>query len=146
MKLIKVTYSYLPQQFNNCTDLWLNLKKFVATSDFTLGQPLYEFEKIFARLMKVKYAVELKKIKSKRNAKYSKFHIGNFAEERFKDIFKSQRYWRIRDYLASPNFDAQTMIGTLPIQRYVSEALDNHLKGHKITQNNRAKPLHVNFV
>ena len=30
---------------------------------------------------------------------------------------------------ASPNFDAQTMMGTLPIQHYVSEALDNHLKG-----------------
>jgi MoaA/NifB/PqqE/SkfB family radical SAM enzyme len=80
------------------------------------------------------------------NARYSKFHIGNFAEERFKDIFKSERYWRIMDYLASPNFDAQTMMGTLPIQHYVSVALDNHLKGHKITQNNGPKPLHVNFL
>ena len=35
------------------------------------------------------------------------------------------------DYLASPNFDAQTMMGTLPIQHYVSEALDNHVKGIK---------------
>jgi hypothetical protein len=50
------------------------------------------------------------------------------------------------DYLASPSFDAQTMMGTLPIQHYVSEALDNHLKGHKITQNNGSKPLHVNFL
>ena len=33
------------------------------------------------------------------------------------------------NYLASPNFDAQTMMGSMPIQHYVSEALDNHLKG-----------------
>ena len=63
------------------------------------------------------------------NARYSKFHIGNFVDERFKDIFKSERYSRIMNYLASPNFDAQTMMGTLPIQHYVSEALDKHIKG-----------------
>ena len=35
----------------------MKLKKFVSTGDFTLGKPLYEFEKNFAKLMKVKYAV-----------------------------------------------------------------------------------------
>ena len=48
------------------------------------------------------------------------------SANKFKDIFNSDRYWRIMRYLASPNFDAQTMMGTLPIQHYVSEALDNH--------------------
>ena len=33
------------------------------------------------------------------------------------------------DYIASPSFDAQTMMGTLPITHYVNEALDNHAKG-----------------
>lgn len=81
------------------------------------------------------------------NARYSKFHIGNFADESFKSIFKSERYWRIMDYLASPNFDAQTMMGTLPIQHYVSEALDNHLKGvAKIKPRSGPNPLHVNFL
>ena len=81
------------------------------------------------------------------NARYSKFHIGNFAEERFTAIFKSDRYWKIMDYLASPYFDAQTMMGTLPIQHYVSKALDDHLKGHKIIiPENGPKPLHVNFL
>ena len=81
------------------------------------------------------------------NARYSKFHIGNFVDERFKDIFTSDRYWKIMDYLASPNFDAQTMMGTLPIQHYVSEALDNHLKGiKKIKPNIDKEPLHVNFL
>ena len=62
------------------------------------------------------------------NARYSKLHMGNFVDERFKDVFKSDRYWKIMDYLASPNFDAQTMMGTLPIQHYVSKALDDHIK------------------
>ena len=62
------------------------------------------------------------------NARYSKFHMGNFCDERFIDIFKSDRYTEIMNYLASEYFDAQTMMGTLPIQHYVSEALDNHAK------------------
>tara|TARA_A100001015_G_C15034548_1_gene735311 strand:- start:1407 stop:2546 length:1140 start_codon:yes stop_codon:yes gene_type:complete len=81
------------------------------------------------------------------NARYSKLHIGNFVDERFKDIFKSDRYTKIMNYLASPNFDAQSMMGTLPIQHYVSEALDNHVKGiKKIESNQGKKPLHVNFL
>ena len=81
------------------------------------------------------------------NARYSKLHIGNFTEERFIDIFKSERYGRIMEYIASPNFDAQTMMGTLPITHYVNEALDNHAKGiKKIVPNHGPKPLHVNFI
>lgn len=81
------------------------------------------------------------------NARYSKLHIGNFTEERFKDIWKSERYWRSMNYLASPAFDAQTMMGTLPIQHYVSVALDNHAKGiQRIQPGIGQKPLHVNFL
>lgn len=81
------------------------------------------------------------------NARYSKLHIGNFTEERFIDIWKSERYWRAMNYLASPAFDAQTMMGTLPIQHYVSVALDNHAKGIKRIQPGQGpKPLHVNFL
>jgi MoaA/NifB/PqqE/SkfB family radical SAM enzyme len=81
------------------------------------------------------------------NARYSKLHIGNFTEERFVDIWKSDRYWRAMDYLASPAFDAQTMMGTLPIQHYVSVALDNHAKGiQRIQPGTGPKPLHHNFL
>jgi MoaA/NifB/PqqE/SkfB family radical SAM enzyme len=81
------------------------------------------------------------------NARYSKLHIGNFTEERMKDIWKSDRYWRVMNYLASPRFNAQTMMGTLPIQHYVSVALDNHLKGtQRIQRATGEKPLHVNFL
>ncbi len=54
---MKVRYSYLPQQFGNCPDLWSRLKKFVVTGDFTLGKPLKQFEKNFAKLIGTKYAV-----------------------------------------------------------------------------------------
>ncbi len=54
---MKVRYSYLKQQFSNCPELWSNLKKFVSTSDFTLGKELKIFEKKFAQLIGTKYAL-----------------------------------------------------------------------------------------
>ena len=81
------------------------------------------------------------------NARYSKLHIGDFTTERFIDIWKSDRYWRAMNYLASPEFDAQTMMGTLPIQHYLSVALDNHVRGIEKIQPSKGKnPLHVNFL
>ncbi len=82
-------------------------------------------------------------------ARYSKFHIGDLTQERFKDVFQSDRYWRVMNYLASPAYDAQTMMGTLIVQHYVSKALDRHVKGiERIRPANSLdpKPLHVNFV
>ena len=54
---MKVRYSYLPQQFGNCPELWSDLKKFVKTGDFTLGKPLKIFEKNFAKIIGTRYAV-----------------------------------------------------------------------------------------
>jgi dTDP-4-amino-4,6-dideoxygalactose transaminase len=54
---MKVRYSYLKQQFDDCPDLWIKLKKFVNTGDFTLGKPLKIFERNFAKLIGSKYAV-----------------------------------------------------------------------------------------
>ncbi len=52
-----VRYSYLPQQFKDCPELWDKLKEFVATGDFTLGKPLAEFENAFANLLDAKFAI-----------------------------------------------------------------------------------------
>ena len=52
-----VRYSYLPQQFENCEDLWQDLRKFVSTGDFTLGKELKKFEQSFADLMGTKFAI-----------------------------------------------------------------------------------------
>ncbi len=54
---MKVRYSYLPQQFGDCEDLWEELKRFVPTGDFTLGKPLTEFENSFATLIGTKHAI-----------------------------------------------------------------------------------------
>ena len=82
------------------------------------------------------------------NQRYKdRFHIGNYTETRFKDLFKSDRYWDTMNYLASDEFDAGTMMGTLPIQHYVNVALDNHKKGVEHIHPARGeKPLHVNFL
>ena len=53
----KVRYSYLRQQFEDCDDLWEELKAFVPTGDFTLGKPLTEFENRFAELIGSKHAI-----------------------------------------------------------------------------------------
>src|SRR3989338_1288657 len=63
------------------------------------------------------------------NSRHSKLHIGNFTQERFIDLFRSERYWRTMDYLASPAMDAATMMGSLPITHYANVALDRHVRG-----------------
>lgn len=52
-----VRYSYLPQQFAECDDLWKLLKEFVKTGDFTLGKELAVFEENFSTLIGSKYAI-----------------------------------------------------------------------------------------
>ena len=54
---MRVRYSYLEQQFQNADDLWEELRSFVATGDFTLGQPLVEFELKFAELIGARHAI-----------------------------------------------------------------------------------------
>lgn len=83
------------------------------------------------------------------NAKYSKFHIGNYTEQRFKDIFYSDQYRAVMDYLVSDRFDARYMMGSLPITHYLNVALWRHKQGiEKIKPRNSGldKPLHVNFL
>lgn len=54
---MKVRYSYLPQQFSEIDDLLAEIKRFVATGDFTLGKPLIQFEERFAALIGSRHAV-----------------------------------------------------------------------------------------
>jgi MoaA/NifB/PqqE/SkfB family radical SAM enzyme len=81
------------------------------------------------------------------NERYSKFHIGNIVEERFKDIWQSDRYWQVMKYLASPSFNAQTMCGTLCLQHKVNEYLDEYEKGRlNPVVPEGPVPLHINFL
>lgn len=82
------------------------------------------------------------------NDKYKKFHIGNIAETSFKELWQSDRYWEVMDLLASPDFDAHTMCGTLCLQHKVNEFLWNLKKGVVDLDevDDRPVPEHVNFV
>ena len=81
------------------------------------------------------------------NERYKKFHIGNIVEERFRDIWASDRYWEVMNYLASPEFDAQRACGSLCLQHKVNEALDAHVKGLHVLQTPSGNPpMHLSFV
>jgi len=57
------------------------------------------------------------------NPQYKKFHIGNIKDKRFKDIFHSERYWEVMDYIASEEFNAQTECCTNCLQHKANEVL-----------------------
>ncbi len=81
------------------------------------------------------------------NEKYKKFHIGNICETRFKDIWSSDRYWEVMNYLSSPKFNAQKMCASLCLQHKVNETLDNYVKGKvKIEKPDSEPPEHINFI
>ncbi len=81
------------------------------------------------------------------NDRYKKFHLGNVCEQRFRDIWASDHYWEVMNYLASLEFNAQKMCGTLCLQHKVNEALDAHAKGIvTLKQPSGPAPIHTNFI
>ncbi len=50
------------------------------------------------------------------NPAYSKYHIGDIKQQRFKDIWASDRYWEVMNSLHSDKFDAKTQCATLCLQ------------------------------
>ncbi len=80
------------------------------------------------------------------NEQYKKFHIGNIVTESFKDMVRGERYWEVVNYLASPNFNAQKMCGSLCLQHKVNEYLDDRKKGKPQSLPEGEAPEHLNFV
>jgi hypothetical protein len=81
------------------------------------------------------------------NEQYKKFHMGNIVTHRFKEIFQSERYWEVMSYLASTDFNAQAMCGTLCLQHKVNEYLDAYKKGRlEIGTPAGSPPRHLNFI
>lgn len=82
------------------------------------------------------------------NEVYKKFHIGNINEMRFKDIWQSDQYWKVMNYIASNKFDAQTECGTLCLQHKTNEILwkmrKNNIK--EIAEQEMPSIQHVNFI
>ncbi len=80
------------------------------------------------------------------NEQYKKFHVGNIVTESFKEMVQGERYWEVVNYLASPDFNAQTMCGSLCLQHKVNEYLDGRKKGGALESPRGTTPQHVNFV
>lgn len=80
------------------------------------------------------------------NEQYKKFHIGNIVTESFKDMVRGDRYWEVVNYLASPEFNAQNMCGSLCLQHKVNEYLDGRKKGQTTLAPQGNPPEHLNFI
>lgn len=84
------------------------------------------------------------------NDKYKQYHIGNIKETSFKDIWQSDRYWEVMDYLASDKFNAKTDCGTLCLQHKVNEFLwdlkEAECKSVETDDSEVNQPQHVNFI
>ncbi|MBW1922262.1 MAG: radical SAM protein [Deltaproteobacteria bacterium] len=81
------------------------------------------------------------------NERYNEFHIGNIAEKSFKQIYEGARYWHVMNTIASENFDARRMCGSLCLQHKVNEFLWD-LKNDRLKLSTQigATPMHVNFI
>lgn len=81
------------------------------------------------------------------NDKYKEYHIGNITKERFRDVFKSDRYWEVIHFLSSDKFNAQKMCGSLCLQHKVNETLDKVMKTGVLPEIPTGPlPAHLNFV
>lgn len=81
------------------------------------------------------------------NDRYDQYHIGNIADTSFKKIWQSERYWEVVNHIASRQFDARFMCGSLCLQHKVNEFLWD-LKENKseLTRGSGSPPEHVNFI
>jgi len=83
------------------------------------------------------------------NERYKKYHIGNIAEQSFKEIWESERYWEVMSYIASSDFNARNDCGCLCLQHKINEFLWDIKKGAIDVEelaSPEEKPDHVNFI
>lgn len=79
------------------------------------------------------------------NEKYKKFHIGNITEQRFRDIFYSDRYMEVLSYLSSDAFNAQTECGANCLQTNSNSWLNKYAQG-LVDFPTTAAPPHMGFL
>lgn len=79
------------------------------------------------------------------NEKYKAFHIGNICDERFIDIFQSERYWSVMKYLASDEFDPRSRCGPNCLQTQTNSFLYKYVNG-EVALPTGQKPPHMGFL
>lgn len=80
--------------------------------------------------------------------KYSRYHIGHIEETRFKDIWLSDEYMEVINFLASEKFDARKQCETLCLQDKVNEALYDLVEENIPLPDisDKPRPMHSNFI
>lgn len=81
---------------------------------------------------------------------YVRWHIGNLHENRFIEIWQSDRYWEVMDRLAGDHFNAQKMCGCLCLQDaaniWLNKLSKEYSPGLKLKLPEGTPPAHVNFI
>jgi len=81
------------------------------------------------------------------NERYRRYHIGNITQASFKEIWRSERYWEVMRMIASDDFDARTMCGTLCLQHKINEYLwELKEMGREMVIPDLPSPMHKNFI
>ena len=79
------------------------------------------------------------------NSKYAAFHIGNITKTRFRDLFKSERYWEVISYLASDDFNPQDRCAVNCLQHNTNDWLFKYKNG-SVTFPQGDMPIHAEFI
>lgn len=79
------------------------------------------------------------------NEKYKAFHIGNICETRWKDIWASDQYLTVMNYLASPEFDPRSRCGPNCLQDRTNEYLFQ-LEAGQVQLPTGPAPAHMGFL
>lgn len=81
------------------------------------------------------------------NSRYNSFHIGNIADTSFKELWQGERYWEVMGRIASEQFNAHTMCGSLCLQHKVNEFLWELKNGRtQLPPETGRAPRHVNYI
>ena len=80
--------------------------------------------------------------------RYKGLYIGDIKDERFLDIWRSDKYHEVMSYLASDKFDARKECATLCLQDKVNEVLNDMIENDIDIDDTTGKkiPDHVNFI
>lgn len=81
------------------------------------------------------------------NDKFGAFHIGSVLEDRFYDLFHSDRYMEVMNYLGSDRFNPQERCGSQCLQHHANDWLFKYRAGEvSLPTPDVAPPPHLAFI